>query len=67
MGYVAAAEYTSAPGGYDGYDFIQQMKRAYLDCRDTIYVRSGAEVFPDNYDIRLADNEFLVMLRRYGG
>jgi len=61
MGYVVAAEYTSAPGGYDGYDFIQQMKRAYLDCRDTIYVGSGAEVFPDNYDIRLTDDDFLVI------
>jgi hypothetical protein len=56
-----AAEYTSAPGGYDGYDFIQQMKRAYLDCRDTIYVGAGAEVFPDNDDIKLADDEFLVI------
>lgn len=60
-GYVVAAEYTSSPGSYDGYDFIQQMKRAYLDCRDTIYVGSGAEPFPDNYDIKLADDEFLVM------
>lgn len=63
MGYVVAAEYTSAPGSYDGYDFIQQMKRAYLDCRDTIYVGAGADAFPSNinYDIRLNDNEFLVI------
>lgn len=61
MGYVVAGEYTSAPGGYDGYDFIQQMKRAYLDSRDTIYVGSGAEVFHDTYDITLADDEFMVI------
>ncbi|RII28598.1 MAG: hypothetical protein CXR31_01585 [Geobacter sp.] len=62
-GYVVAGEYTSAPGSYDGYDFMQQMKRAYLDCRDTIYVGAGADAFPNNvnYDITLADNEFLVM------
>jgi len=61
MGYVVAAEYTSAPGSYDGYDFIQQMKRAFLDCRDTIYVGAGAESFPDSYDIRVTDDEFLVV------
>jgi len=63
MGYVVAGEYTSGPGSYDGYDFIQQMKRAYLDCRDTIYVGAGADAFPGNlnYDIRLTDNEFLVV------
>lgn len=63
MGYFVAAEYTSAPGSYDGYDFLQQMKRAYLDCRDTIYVGAGADAFPSNtnYDIRLTDNEFLVI------
>jgi hypothetical protein len=60
-GYAVVAEYTSAPGSYDGYDFIQQMKRAYLDSRDTIYVGSGAEVFPDKYEIKLADDEFLVV------
>jgi hypothetical protein len=63
LGYVVAAEYTSGPGGYDGYDFIQQMRRAYLDCRDTIYVGAGADAFPNNlnYDIRLTDNELLVI------
>lgn len=63
MGYVVAGEYASGPGSYDGYDFIQQMKRAYLDCRDTIYVGAGADAFPDNlnYEIRLTDDEFLVM------
>ncbi|MDD2582817.1 MAG: hypothetical protein PHR66_12575 [Desulfuromonadaceae bacterium] len=63
MGYVVAAEYTSGPGSYDGYDFIQQMKRAYLDCRDTIYVGAGADAFPNNlnYDITLTDKEFLVI------
>lgn len=63
MGYVVAGEYSSGPGSYDGYDFIQQMKRAYLDCRDTIYVGVGADAFPDNlnYEIRLTDDEFLVV------
>jgi len=62
-GYVVAAEYTSGPGGYDGYDFIQQMRRAYLDCRDTIYVGAGADAFPNNlnYEITLTDDEFLVI------
>ncbi len=63
MGYDVTAEYMSGPGGYDGYDYLQQMKRAYLDCRDTIYVGSGTDVFPNNldYDIRLTDNEFLII------
>lgn len=63
MGYVVAGEYASGPGSYDGYDFIQQMKRAYLDCRDTIYVGAGADAFPSNlnYEIRLTDDEFLVV------
>jgi hypothetical protein len=63
MGYVVAGEYTSGPGSYDGYDFLQQMKRAYLDCRDTIYVGAGADAFPSNlnYEIRLTDDEFLIM------
>jgi len=63
MGYVVAAEYMSGPGGYDGYDHIQQMKRAYLDCRDTIYVGSGTDAFPSNlnYSITLKDDEFLVI------
>ncbi|MRR53426.1 MAG: hypothetical protein EG822_02800 [Deltaproteobacteria bacterium] len=60
-GYAVAAEYISSPGSYDGYDFIQQMKRAYLDCRDTIYIGSGAKVFHDDYDIKLSDDEFLVI------
>lgn len=62
-GYVVAAEYNSAPGSYDGYDFLQQMKRAYLDSRDTIYVGAGADAYPANvnYDVRLTDNEFLVV------
>jgi hypothetical protein len=60
--YVVAAEYTSGPGSYDGYDFIQQMKRAYLDCRDSIYVASGiADFVPGNPEITLKDNEFLVI------
>jgi len=63
MGYVVAAEYMSGPGGYDGYDYLQQMKRAYLDCRDTIYVGAGADAFPNNldYEITLTDNDFLVI------
>jgi hypothetical protein len=62
-GYVVAGEYTSAPGAYDGYDFIQQMRRAYLDCRDTIYVGAGADAFPNNvnYEITLTDEELLVI------
>lgn len=61
QGYVVAAEYTSAPGSYDGYDFIQRMRRAFLDCRDTIYVGAGAEAFPENADITVTDDEFLVV------
>jgi hypothetical protein len=60
MGYVVAGEYTSGPGGYDGYDFIQQMKRAYLDSRDTIYVGAGAD-FPSSHNVTLSDDEFLVI------
>jgi hypothetical protein len=63
MGYDVTAEYMSGPGSYDGYDYLQQMKRAYLDCRDTIYVGAGADAFPNNldYDIKLTDDEFLVI------